>query len=192
MRESWESKIINPVKDSQTEKPQASGTLCRAHNRAGKPCGKFAVNGWNVCRLHGAGGGRPATRPATILKNALQADELRLKADALVESGVDVLDLRQVAAMLHVLSSELADKRSDAKAVPLLLQCLESLRKCAESVERIRASKAFTTAERDWIVLALSDFVEMMPEPERVRFHDFISARLLLKSTPLSIAAATV
>jgi len=165
----------------------------------GQPCGKAA--GWGIegkttgkcrrCCRYGAG--RPATRPETILRKALESDALRDKADRLIESGADVLDLRNVAAQLHVLAGELATKRHDGNSLPLLLQTLESARKTAESVERIRASKAFTTAERDWIVIKLSEFVSMMPEGERARFDDFIRRELLqVKPSPLPIADATV
>jgi hypothetical protein len=166
----------------------------------GQPCGKAA--GWGIegkttgkcrrCCRYGAG--RPATRPETLLKKALESHALRDKADALIESGVDVLDLRNVAAQLHVLAGELSERRSEGNGeVALLLQCLESLRKCAESVERIRASKAFTTSERDFIVLALSDFVSTLPEPERPRLRDFIESRLLqVKPAPLPMSSGAV
>jgi hypothetical protein len=184
------------MKSENLSKPVERGALCTAHNRRGAPCGKRPVSGWNVCRLHGANGGRPATRPETILRKSLESGALRDKADALIAKGADVLDLRQVAAQLQVVAGELAEKRSEGNGeVALLLQCLESLRKCAESVERIRASKAFTTAERDFIVLALSDFVETLPEEMRPRFHDFIAARLLqVKPAPpqLSITSPSM
>jgi hypothetical protein len=33
---------------------------CQARSkRTGKPCRSPAVRGWNVCRMHGAGGGAP-------------------------------------------------------------------------------------------------------------------------------------
>jgi hypothetical protein len=33
---------------------------CQARSkRTGKPCQSPAVRGWNVCRMHGAGGGAP-------------------------------------------------------------------------------------------------------------------------------------
>lgn len=32
---------------------------CHAHNRDGELCGKWAEEGYEVCRLHGAGGGAP-------------------------------------------------------------------------------------------------------------------------------------
>jgi hypothetical protein len=36
---------------------------CKARSkRTGQPCNDPAVTGWNVCRMHGAGGGAP-TRP---------------------------------------------------------------------------------------------------------------------------------
>lgn len=182
------------MKANESPKPQASGALCTAHNRRGEPCGKFAVNGWNVCRLHGAGGGRPATRPETILRKSLESNELRLKADALIENGVDVLDLRRIAAMLHVLAGELAENRSKGhQEVALLLQCLEAVRKVSESVERIRASKTFTTAEKDFLIQTLADFIETLPEIERPRLRDFIESRLLQnRPAPLPMASETV
>ncbi len=140
------------------------------------------MSGWNVCRLHGAGGGRPATRPETLLKKALESDALRAKADALIQSGADVLDLRQVAAQLHVLAGELSERRSEGNGeVALLLQCLESLRKVSESVERIRASKSFTTSEKDFLIQTLADFISTLPESERPRLRDFIESRLMQK-----------
>ncbi len=178
------------MKTENLSNPHVEGALCTAHNRSGKPCQKRPVNGWKVCRMHGAGGGRPITNPKTLMQKSLESGELRLKADALIESGADVLDLRQVAAQLHVLADELADKRHDGKSLPLLLQTLESARKTAESVERIRASKAFTTAERDWFVLALSDFVETVPEAEKPRLQEFIRARIMGLHTGHSLPIA--
>jgi hypothetical protein len=32
---------------------------CARSKRTGKPCKSPAVKGWNVCRMHGAGGGAP-------------------------------------------------------------------------------------------------------------------------------------
>ncbi len=38
----------------------ASPRPCTAHSkRSGLPCKRWATPGWNVCRFHGAGGGRP-------------------------------------------------------------------------------------------------------------------------------------
>lgn len=166
----------------------------------GQPCGKAA--GWGIegkttgkcrrCCRYGAG--RPATRPETLLKKALESDALRDKADKLIEGGADVLDLRQVAAQLHILAGELSEKRSEGNGeVALLLQCLESLRKCAESVERIRASKAFTKFEQDWLVITLSEFIETLAESERPRLWEFIETRLLQnRPAPLAIGNETV
>jgi len=41
--------------------PMQLADRCRAHSkRTGQPCRAPAVKGWNVCRMHGAGGGAPA------------------------------------------------------------------------------------------------------------------------------------
>lgn len=38
-----------------------SAVRCSARSkRSGKPCKAPAVNGWTVCRMHGAGGGAPS------------------------------------------------------------------------------------------------------------------------------------
>lgn len=162
---------------------------CTAHNRDGSPCKSFPVEGWTVCRMHGAGGGRPVTRPDTIIKKALQMNDLRVKGDNLVASGKDVLDLVPIAAMLHVLADEISLDRDsveggvDGEKLQLLLSCLDLLRKTAGTVESIRASKAFTNAERDWFVLALSGFVELLPEAERPKFKAYITEKLQLRSS---------
>lgn len=45
---------INPMQSAHLAK------RCSAHSkRTGAPCGSPAVKGWNVCRMHGAGGGAP-------------------------------------------------------------------------------------------------------------------------------------
>lgn len=52
----------------QSNLPMLLAKRCRAHSkRSGKPCHAPAVGGWNVCRLHGAGGGAPKGN-----KNALK------------------------------------------------------------------------------------------------------------------------
>jgi len=170
-------------------KPVERAALCTAHNRSGKPCKRNPTPGWNVCKFHGAGGGRPATLPATILKNALKSTELRAKADALIESGADVLDLQRVAAMVHVLVDEVSerDRGADGANFALLIQCIETLRKCVEAVERVRASKAFTTAEYQLFIASMAAFVEGLPEEYRAGAAASLQ-RLALPNRALSAA----
>jgi hypothetical protein len=129
-----------------------------------------------------------------LLRKSLESHALRDKADALIESGADVLDLRQVAAQLQVIAGELSERRSEGNGeIALLLQCLESLRKVSESVERIRASKAFTLAEKDFLIQTLADFIETLGEAERPRLREFIESRLLqVKPSPLPMSSETV
>jgi hypothetical protein len=43
--------------------PMHLSKRCKAHSkRTGLPCGSPAVDGWNVCRMHGARGGAPKGR----------------------------------------------------------------------------------------------------------------------------------
>ncbi len=49
-----EKSDANPMRNAH------AAPRCTAHSkRTGEPCRAPAVRGWNVCRMHGAGGGAP-------------------------------------------------------------------------------------------------------------------------------------
>ncbi len=49
-----EKSDANPMRNAH------AAPRCTAHSKhTGKPCRAPAVRGWNVCRMHGAGGGAP-------------------------------------------------------------------------------------------------------------------------------------
>jgi len=55
---------------------------CKAHNRRGDPCGAYAVTGWTVCRMHGAGGGQPPGPAHPAWKHGLRSREfMALRAE---------------------------------------------------------------------------------------------------------------
>ncbi len=48
---------------SKVRPPFMDAPRCHAHSkRSGMPCGQPAMNGWKVCRFHGARGGAPRGR----------------------------------------------------------------------------------------------------------------------------------
>ncbi len=45
--------------DNPMHKAHAAPRCMATSKRSGQPCRAPAVNGWKVCRMHGAGGGAP-------------------------------------------------------------------------------------------------------------------------------------
>ncbi len=123
--------------------------------------------------------GRPLTNPNTIVKRALadlsSADNRLDKVDALVESGFNVLDLSRSAALLHVIIEEFAESR-DKDGLNLLFAATENLRKTAESVERIRSSKAFTDNEYQATINLFVGIIELMPDDQQRAAIEMLSA----------------
>jgi uncharacterized protein YjcR len=69
-----EKNEINPMQLAMHLAPR-----CKARSkRSGKPCRSPAVTGFNVCRMHGAGGGAPIAN-----RNALKHGEFTRKAIAM-------------------------------------------------------------------------------------------------------------
>lgn len=47
------------TKDNPMQSAHSALRCSAKSKRTGKPCGSPAVNGWSVCRMHGARGGAP-------------------------------------------------------------------------------------------------------------------------------------
>ena len=59
------------------ECPMKALQFCRAHSKqTGFPCKKPVVRGWNVCRMHGAGGGSKPGVHANAYKHGLRSAEV--------------------------------------------------------------------------------------------------------------------
>ena len=73
---------------------------CTAHARTGERCKNPAVTGWTVCRMHGAGGGRPpkSGRYSKRLPTGLGADIEKFLSDPRILSLKDNL----AVADLHI------------------------------------------------------------------------------------------
>ena len=62
---------------------------CTAHNRAGQPCGKFAMRGQNVCRNHGGASPQAQAKAAEMVE--LAALRLRNLAPVAVATLEDLV-----------------------------------------------------------------------------------------------------
>jgi hypothetical protein len=70
---------------------------CTAHNRAGAPCGKFAMRGQNVCRNHGGASPQAQAKAAAAVELAeLRLRNLAPRAVAELEALVTGADSEQV------------------------------------------------------------------------------------------------
>ena len=58
---------------------------CTAHNRAGAPCGKFAMRGQNVCRNHGG------ASPQALAKAQAAIERADMKIRGLAIPAVDAI-----------------------------------------------------------------------------------------------------
>ena len=76
---------------------------CRAHNRAGAPCGRAPAAGQGICNMHGAKTGSHLAKAARVL-----AEE---KAMALVEKLLDQYDVAPVADPLSALAELAGEAR---------------------------------------------------------------------------------
>ncbi len=69
---------------------------CAAHSkRTGYPCKSPAVRGWNVCRMHGAGGGALAGADHPNYRHGLRSQEMqsiRRLTSFLSRAAYDVID----------------------------------------------------------------------------------------------------
>ena len=70
---------------------------CTAHNRAGAPCGKFAMRGQAVCRAHGGASPQARAKAAEMVElAALRLRNLAPRAVAELEALVTGADSEQV------------------------------------------------------------------------------------------------
>ena len=75
--------------------PMHLATRCTAHSkRTGLPCGSPAVSGWNVCRMHGAGGGAPPGKRNGNYRHGgrtIETMALRAEISALVRESRELM-----------------------------------------------------------------------------------------------------
>jgi hypothetical protein len=138
--------------------------------------------------------GRPLSNPNVIVKRALSElsdNSTRMeRADTLVASGANVLDMTRNAALLQIIIEDFSESR-DRDELQLLFAATENVRKTAESVERIRASKSFTANEYQATINLFVGIIETLPEEHQTAALEMMTAtsvRDLQNVTPRPIS----
>jgi hypothetical protein len=123
--------------------------------------------------------GRPLSNPNVIVKRALSElsdNGTRIeRADTLIASGADVLSMTRNAALLQIIVEDFSESR-DRDELQLLFAATENVRKTAESVERIRASKAFTQNEYQATINLFVGIIETLPEAQQTAALEMLTA----------------
>lgn len=85
------------TKDNPMQSAHSALRCSAKSKRTGKPCGSPAVNGWSVCRMHGARGGAPSGEPNGNYRhggNTKEALALMAEIQALMRSCRETIDAR--------------------------------------------------------------------------------------------------
>lgn len=76
------------------DRANAAPRCCATAKRTGQACRAPAVTGWNVCRVHGAGGGQPPGSAHPNYRHGERTREavtLRAEVNRLVKESRDLL-----------------------------------------------------------------------------------------------------
>lgn len=124
---------------------EARRLKCHAHNRRGEPCGQWAVDGARVCRMHGAGGGRPIIhgRYSKVLKKSGLANHY---LDA-VENR-NLFDLKEPIALLEACLQKASERAAERDTPDFRRRCLE-LYEDAQQASKAGDTQEFVSKMRD-------------------------------------------
>jgi hypothetical protein len=133
-----------PPRRRNAREPKSTATFedgdepdrCRAKSKNksqdGNPvrCGRKKEPGYNVCRYHGAGGGRPIIHG----RYSKRLGRFREAYEQALESGEGLLDLRETLALLELHVQRAAERASEADTPQMRARALE-LCKQAQAAE---------------------------------------------------------
>ena len=119
--------------------------------------------------------GAALSNPNTILRRELLNSETRQQAREMLSNGFNPYDLTETTTMLHIVVERLINDTTPEN-LQLFFQASENIRKAAESVERIRASKAFTEAEYQNTLNVFVAIIELMPNELQNSALEMLSA----------------
>jgi hypothetical protein len=139
----------------------------------GERCQNPAVDGWDVCRMHGAGspkngttGGAPPTHGRYSAK---RKESLQEKIEAFREEDNPAELWEELALLRAVLQEWLGEvEEIDPDTVGVILDLQDSIRRTLDTINKIQTRTALTQAEMEYLQARIADvFKSYVPEDRR-------------------------
>jgi hypothetical protein len=139
----------------------------------GEQCQNPAVEGWDVCRVHGAGtpkegatGGAPPTHGRYAAK---RRESLQEKIEEYREEDDPAEMWEELALLRAVLQEWLAEVETlDEDTVGVILDLQDSIRRTLDTLNKMEARTALTAAEVEYLQARIADvFESYVPEEKR-------------------------
>jgi hypothetical protein len=139
----------------------------------GERCQNPAVDGWDVCRMHGAGspkngttGGAPPTHGRYSAK---RKESLQEKLQQYREEDNPAELWEELALLRAVLQEWLGEvEEIDPDTVSVILDLQNSIRRTLDTINKIQTRSALTAAEVEYLQARIADlFKSYVPRDER-------------------------
>lgn len=138
---------------------------CTATTRDGDRCKNPAVDGWNVCRMHGAGGGAP-TKTGLYSSKREQLQEKMKEADRLESPGELWGEISVLRALLSDFLEEVEEV--DAETVDGATKLISEIRKTLNAISKIKTRNALTANELRFVQARIAEmFKDYLPREKR-------------------------
>jgi hypothetical protein len=155
--------------------------------RSGERCKANAVDGYTVCRMHGAGSphkGRPGGAPITTGRYSIKRQELARKAQEFANDTAPG-DLTGELVLMRALLQDYLDRFEDGTRLPFddigrIFGMVEAIGRLVERIAKILAATALTQNEVQQFKQAfLAELPKYVPDPDkRLEFIATIAAAL--------------
>jgi hypothetical protein len=138
----------------------------------GERCQNPAVQGWDVCRMHGAGSPKNGTTGGAPPKHgryaATRSESLQEKIEE-YRSDPDPTEMWEELAVLRgVLQEWLSDMETVTEDnVGVLLDLQNSIRRTLDSINKIQTRSALTAAEVEFLQARIADLLKTYVPEER-------------------------
>lgn len=158
-------------------------TRCSAKSkRTGERCKANAVNGFSVCRMHGAGSpnvGRPGGAPIITGRYSIKRAELAAKA-AIFANDSTPGDLTGELILMRTLLQDYVDRFGDKERLPFedierMFGMMEAIGRLVERIAKVLSTTALTQIEVERFKQA---FISQLPTyvPDTSKRAEFIAA----------------
>lgn len=145
-----------------------TGKQCKAHKRDGSQCTNIVVDGYEVCRMHGAGGGRPV-KTATFTEVAPKS-----LADKISEyrKTISLEDAEEVIATSRTLIVEYINRFDEnvnvtRDDIQYLIQWCESVVRQVSRIIDTRLKSTITVAEVELIQTVIANLADKYVEESK-------------------------